>query len=357
MSMSMSMSNSSTESVDSLAGSFSSDSSWDNNEVLSAPSSLQRLYCPPEFSSPWVPSNNDSGVIAPQGFGNMSSFDSLYEAQYQPLGSHDGLPSQNFNAYNIMVQIPHYHSMGGFISPRQTTLYDNYNDQASGTSIGMGLKHEHFESPLSIYQPDSSYESSSYSSMHSSPQSSVSPCSSTVSTPSRSSRPSPMQELPEPVIKFEIPSSSAALQEAQGSTHTNSTRRQLKYARRRKIINAEEFHEQFPQTNLKRSGTRRHACSVPLCDARFERTEHVKRHEATVHNSPKFACEYCTAGHEKYFPKGRRDNYKDHLKRHINPNTTRTNYNPDAQVELDEMNSKAGKRTKKIALPHRSRTL
>lgn len=355
MSMSMSMDNSSTDSLSSLAGSFSSESSWDNDAVLNASSSLQKLYCAPVFPSSWIPYKNNTDVVAMQDFNNMKSFESVYEPHYQPFGSHDGLPSQNFNSYDIMIQTPHYQSIGGFISPRQTTLFDSFNDQVSGVSIVMGMKHESSENPISIYQGELSYESSSYSSIHGSPQSSVSPCISTTSTPSR---PSPRHQLPEPMIKFEILESSKALQVVQGSKTAVSNRRQLKCQRRRKAItNEQEFHEQFPETPLKRSGTHKHACSFPECNARFERTEHVKRHEATVHNSPKFACGYCKAGNVKYFPKGRRDNYKDHLKRHMNENTTRTNYNPDAKAELDEMNTKAGKRAKKSVLPHRSRTL
>jgi zinc finger protein BrlA len=79
-------------------------------------------------------------------------------------------------------------------------------------------------------------------------------------------------------------------------------------------------------------------CEWDGCNKRFQRQEHLKRHEKTHTKADLFSCQFCG----KNF--GRSDNLKSHTKLHIKQ-TPRTKFFPEAQRVYDEMNRKPRKAT------------
>jgi uncharacterized Zn-finger protein len=69
------------------------------------------------------------------------------------------------------------------------------------------------------------------------------------------------------------------------------------------------------------------------CNKKFQRQEHLKRHEKTHNNPDSFACQFCG----KIF--GRSDNLKQHVTLHTRK-TSRTEYFAGAQKVYDEMSRK-----------------
>jgi uncharacterized Zn-finger protein len=85
-------------------------------------------------------------------------------------------------------------------------------------------------------------------------------------------------------------------------------------------------------------------CPWPRCDKEFKRSEHLKRHELTVHdhNQEIFPCQFCK------HPFNRRDNLKSHLKLHADPlNAKRTDFFKEAQAAYDGIDRKKKKKKTK----------
>ena len=74
-------------------------------------------------------------------------------------------------------------------------------------------------------------------------------------------------------------------------------------------------------------------CEWPGCNKKFQRQEHLKRHEKTHVNPDSFVCQFCG----KLF--GRSDNLKQHITLHTRK-TPRTEYFAGAQKVHDEMSRK-----------------
>jgi zinc finger protein BrlA len=74
-------------------------------------------------------------------------------------------------------------------------------------------------------------------------------------------------------------------------------------------------------------------CEWPRCNKRFQRQEHLKRHEKTHVSSHKYECEFCSK------PFGRTDNLKSHTKLHMSPSkkSSRTKYHPEAKAVYEAM--------------------
>jgi hypothetical protein len=86
-------------------------------------------------------------------------------------------------------------------------------------------------------------------------------------------------------------------------------------------------------------------CPWPRCNREFKRSEHLRRHELTVHNPNQevFPCQFCN------HPFNRKDNLKSHLKLHADPlNAKRTDFFKEAQAAYDGIGrtSKKKKKTK-----------
>ena len=356
---------SSSTPLSSVNSSFSSDSGWNTCSMVNTPCTPNMFYDSGFSINSSEPSslttNHFNGALLQPTMG-LNTFAIPVYHEPELYASHNGLPSsaQVGNGYHSPMCSPQEQNCLHFVTPLETTFNPNNGMQSPFRS---NVIIEPYDSPSSDYQTEFSFNDSPMNSLNGSVDYSMSPCSSVGYTPSPSS---PVQsekfELRLPArspssqssVKLEVLETSAALQGVQNMVpRTRSARRiQAKTQQRKaKAVRSEKkFPENFAGNNLKRFGSRKHACNVLRCEKRFERTEHVKRHESTVHNPLKFACPFCPAGREKYFPKGRMDNYKDHLKRHTIANKTRTNYHRDAQAELNSLNSKSGKRTKKSEL-------
>jgi hypothetical protein len=85
-------------------------------------------------------------------------------------------------------------------------------------------------------------------------------------------------------------------------------------------------------------------CPWPRCNREFKRSEHLKRHEFTVHhpNQEVFSCQFCK------HPFNRKDNLKTHLKLHTDPlKAKRTDFFKEAQAAYDGIGRKSKKKNAK----------
>lgn len=88
-------------------------------------------------------------------------------------------------------------------------------------------------------------------------------------------------------------------------------------------------------------------CTFKGCNQKFQRQEHLKRHEKTHTNSESFPCQFCS----KSF--GRSDNLKSHIKLHADPTkkSSRTKHFDEAVPVLAEMNRRTKRSTDSKATP------
>ncbi|KAI9649077.1 hypothetical protein NHQ30_001644 [Ciborinia camelliae] len=218
-----------------------------------------------------------------------------------------------------------------FVDPTQTTLIDTFADFQS-SPIGP-LTPVKFGTPSSDFNTQRSYNNSpagtsttgylappSYQDLR---HDSISPIR--------------QQHLRRPF--YDSPQSTAALQRIQAATPTKqTTRRKIK-------------REPLP---IRVQNRAKLPCTHPGCTRKFQRQEHLKRHEHT-HNqlAPKHKCPFC----EKKF--GRTDNLKSHVDLHRKPNrkAARTAYHADAERVYESMNKKSRKHEDSEAklIPVRSR--
>lgn len=86
-------------------------------------------------------------------------------------------------------------------------------------------------------------------------------------------------------------------------------------------------------------------CQWPGCIAKFQRQEHLKRHEKTHGPGEPIPCDFCS----KKF--GRSDNLKSHIKLHFETKrkASRTKFFPEAEAVYNSMQSKS--KSKKSAEP------
>jgi hypothetical protein len=211
-----------------------------------------------------------------------------------------------------------------FVDPSQTTFIAAF-DVHSPMQLMQPLQ---FESPVSDYAFD---QNSPMANMPLYMQ--YEDCKSASTTLSQesttSSRPLAMQQ---PTIRpptFAPVKRSAALQQTQAKSQL------LRRTRKRGMI----------PSNIRIQHTPEQKCPWPRCNRKFKRSEHLKRHELTVHhpNQEVFPCQFC----KHLF--NRKDNLKCHLKLHADPlKAKRTDFFKEAQAAIDgiDRTNKKKKKTK-----------
>jgi hypothetical protein len=210
-----------------------------------------------------------------------------------------------------------------FVDPSQTTFIGAF-DVHSPMHL---MKPLQFESPVSDYaiDQDLSMANMAFSMQHKDYKSA-----STTPSPAliTSSRPPTMRQ---PI--FKPVKSSAALQQTQAKSQVlGRTRKQ----RQRQISGT------IP-SNIRIQHTPEQKCPWPRCNRKFKRSEHLKRHEFTVHhpNQEVFPCQFCK------HPFNRKDNLKSHLKLHTDPlKTKRTDFYKEAQAAIDGIDRTSKKKQK-----------
>jgi hypothetical protein len=143
-----------------------------------------------------------------------------------------------------------------------------------------------------------------------------------------SSRPPTMRELRIRQPIFEPVRSSAALQQTQAKSQV------LRRTRKRGMI----------PSNIRIQYAPEQKCPWPRCNREFKRSEHLKRHELTVHHLKQevFPCQFC----KHLF--NRKDNLKSHLKLHADPlKAKRTDFFKEAQAAIDGIDRTSKKKKTK----------
>lgn len=205
-----------------------------------------------------------------------------------------------------------------YVDPAQTTLIDTFADFQS-SPIGP-LTPIKFGTPSSDFNTQRSYNSSPAGT---STTGYLAPPTNYQDLRQESISPIRQQQFRRPY--FDTPQSAAALQRIQATTPTKATAR-------RKIK-----RETVP---IRVQNRNKLPCLHPGCNRKFQRQEHLKRHEHTHDQlAPKHKCPFCV----KEF--GRTDNLKSHvdLHRKRNRKAARTEWHPDADKEWESMGKKSRK--------------
>lgn len=206
-----------------------------------------------------------------------------------------------------------------FVDPTQTTFIDNYADlQSSPIGPFTPVK---FGTPSSDFNTQRSYNNS--------PAGASTSTGGYLAPPNyqnlRNDSISPVQQQHSRRPLYEFPQSTAALQRIQETPAKATARRKIK-------------RETVPILRVQNRA--KLPCTHHGCTRKFQRQEHLKRHEHT-HNrlAPKHKCEFC----DKEF--GRTDNLKSHVDLHRNKDrkASRTRYHPDADKAFKAMGKKGRK--------------
>jgi zinc finger protein BrlA len=259
-----------------------------------------------------------------------------------PLGdiSCNGLPSQTPSLdHDLSSPISGDGSSpvsSNFVVPSQTFL-DGFELQSPmrPSALHFDLRYDNAESD---YTADFSLGSSSPGSMtcHGGSMSYMMPqCneikSSSSTTPTRPStlRPPKLEQLPSP----------AALHRVQ-SQHDVDKHAKVQMARVEKRRLKRELRESVLPNNWRVQNKPKKFCTWPGCNGKFQRQEHLKRHEKTHEGKEIFRCPCC----EKEF--NRTDNLKQHVKLHtesLGKKSSRTKYDPRALPHYQELCRKGSK--------------
>ncbi|KUJ21554.1 uncharacterized protein LY89DRAFT_767595 [Mollisia scopiformis] len=243
-----------------------------------------------------------------------------------------------------------------FVVPSETTFlnaFDMHSPMAPVKSLHFDISYEtEFDPHFAIDEASDAGSMSYYMPTHQ-PSHHEPASSSPAPTPSRTSL---RQSLYRP------PPSAAALQRVQEikaedfppRSHFRDTKRDELYrdlrrdgapssasaARLRRV--KRESKDSILDGSIRLERKAKRVCLFEGCNGKFQRQEHLKRHERThLQNAEVFKCEFCP----KTF--GRSDNLKSHVYLHTLPDGTkksrRTAYNPKASAKWHEMDRKRGK--------------
>ncbi|KAJ8064705.1 hypothetical protein OCU04_007025 [Sclerotinia nivalis] len=257
-------------------------------------------------ANPTLAFNNSFQGYAPAAFGSFDSqcpssdIPSLMDDLYSPTATSESSAAMDF------------------VDPTQTTLIDTFADFQS-SPIGP-LTPIKFGTPSSEFNAQRSYNSPAGTST----SGYLVPPSNYQDLRHDSISPIRQQHLRRPY--FDSPQSTAALQRIQAATPTKATAR-------RKI-------KREPTVPIRVENSAKLPCNHPGCNRKFQRQEHLKRHEQTHnHLAPKHQCPFC----KKEF--GRTDNLKSHIALHRKKDrkAARTDYHPDADRFYESLTKKSRK--------------
>jgi zinc finger protein BrlA len=223
-----------------------------------------------------------------------------------------------------------------FVVPSQTFL-DGFELQSPmrPSSLHFNL---HYDDPESEYTADFSLGSSSPGSMacHGGNMSYMMPSCNEIKSSSSSTTPTRPSTLRPP--KLEQLQSPAALHRAQTQQDAEKhAKGQMARVEKRRMKRA--LRESILPNNWRVQNKPKKFCTWPGCNGKFQRQEHLKRHEKTHNGKEVFPCPFC----EHIF--NRTDNLKQHVWLHTQEGkkSSRTKYHPDALAYYQELCRKGSK--------------
>jgi len=242
---------------------------------------------------------------------------------YDPLACH---PSQcltlNTNLDMLQADSNLVSSQEDFVIPSQTTFLNTCDLNSTVRAPGYDT------SPISECPTDYSFESPEDESRYLSSVGSISSCGSV-----KSEGVTPTRNLFDLKGLGQALETSAALHRVQFDNR-ESRSRQKKPAKREPSM--------IPNFSLKVQRQAKKTCSFAGCHKKFQRQEHLKRHERTHTNNEWHPCPFC----KKTRPFSRADNFKSHIKLHCAyKKSSRTDFHPGAQDYYDELCRKSTRKS------------
>jgi len=301
-------------------------------------------YCPMSALTQDMMSDFQNVAIGNGYLGNGKSSQNQTIIDFQNLSSYigplggiscNGLPSQTPSLdHDLSSPISGDDSSpvsNNFVVPSQTFI-DGFDLQSPMRPSTLNFELQ-YDSAESEYTADFSMGSSSPGSMicHGGSMSymNIPPCneiksSSSSTTPTRPStlRPPKLEQLQSP----------AGLHRAQ-SQHVTDKHAKGKMARIEKRRMKRELRESILPNQLRVQMKPKKLCTWPGCNGKFQRQEHLKRHEKTHEGKEVFPCPFC----KHIF--NRTDNLKQHVYLHsqIGKKSSRTQYHPEAFAYHQEL--------------------
>lgn len=258
---------------------------------------------------------NDGKTLSDQsmmGYSTLTNFDdSTYDSYDVQTGIPNSQPGLEIDMYTHMASLGSPAMSMGFVVPSQTTFANAYEVNSSLREL----------KPLPI-------RSAGPNSAHDSGMNQSGPNDKFRIMQSQTPRSYPAQRLrpsPTRTPAFESMQTGPRLSESQ----TENFSRRQRTRRGNSSLPTVPSHVRVQNKAIKK-------CTFPGCNGRFQRQEHLKRHEKTHGNAESFVCQFC----QKAF--GRSDNLKSHTKLHTKK-TARTEFYPEAQVVWEEMSRKPRK--------------
>jgi zinc finger protein BrlA len=313
-----------------------------SNFSFSSDSSVNSVYTPQTRRQSFGPGCMESGQFVdygsiPNGGFSMTAMPNddlstmpnmLFSMDCSKMQADAGL----FN-FDPSFMVPQYSHHGLQVIPTNTpSLVPDLQSPISE----LGSTHSDYINPSHTFLETYDVPSPSFVIKYESPASaytkSESPCTSYMSfsdeIESCSTAPStttPLRSSPLRQPIFEPLQSSIALHRIQNESQERKTQKKLK--RQGSIFGSATVRFQPPAKK---------ECPFQNCGKKFQRQEHLKRHEKTHTNTENFVCEFCP----KRF--GRSDNLKSHIALHADPNkkSARTKYFPEAMAFYERLNKK-----------------
>lgn len=304
--------------------------SFSKSVYLNPPGMQDEFSSMPQLTPDAMPLFMDSNMLFPYStskklsdhsimeYSDFSGYDGSTYESFEPQQSvRDALPSLELDLYSPIACLISPSLSMNFVVPSQITFANSY-DAHSPLHETRSL---HAGSPGSTYEHDSmTHSPRSKDDFHMITSEDRASSSMSQSRSSTSHKP-----------VFEPLPSSLDVQRLQPA---RPGMRQLRKQRMRRgsALAAVPSHIRVQNKAIKK-------CEWPGCNGKFQRQEHLKRHEKTHINTETFVCQFCQK------PFGRSDNLKSHTRLHTNPGkkSSRTMYFPGALEVYQEMSRKPRK--------------